>query len=259
MSKILCLGKSGFGKSLGFFGSERRGIKGIMSKGVMIVRCSGKAVAVGNKKEIFKEYSYESDYDKINYKELFSGAYNTISVTQCQINARFGVVANIVKTFNATKGNGIDILIIEDFNYLAQDFYMANARKGGWDCPKNIGLGMATIFAEIDKVELGRRVYVTSHYDTETDENGNIKQIKMKTIGSMVDKFITPEGKFDIVLIGEMQNQEGSRIAKRCYVYEGDETSIAKDCLDAFPIEWEGVTSSNDMWIIDEAIEKATN
>ena len=24
-------------------------------------------------------------------------------------------------------------IVIDDFNYLAQDFYMANAMKGGWD------------------------------------------------------------------------------------------------------------------------------
>ena len=41
-------------------------------------------------------------------------------------------------------------IVIDDFNYLMQDYYMANALKGGWDTPKKIGAFMGRIFDAID-------------------------------------------------------------------------------------------------------------
>ena len=49
-------------------------------------------------------------------------------MTPKQIGYGMGLIFDAFKSLPEDKN-----IIIDDFNYLAQDFYMANAMKGGWD------------------------------------------------------------------------------------------------------------------------------
>ena len=81
---------------------------------------------------------------------------------------RFKKVAEIIDTFknpNCPYKN----IVIDDFNYLAQDFYMANAMKGGWDTPKQIGYGMGLIFDSFKGCPENKNIICCAHYEEYKD------------------------------------------------------------------------------------------
>lgn len=94
-------------------------------------------------------------------------------------------------------------MVLDDFNYYMQDWYMDNALEKGWDAPKTIGFFMGKVFKAIEAADkVGKNVFVMAH--PELVPTSDMRQeVKMKTTGKMVDEYITPAGKFDVVLYGE--------------------------------------------------------
>ena len=122
---------------------------------------------------------------------------------------------------------------IDDFNYLAQDFYMANAMKGGWDTPKQIGYGMGLIFDAFKGLPEDKNIICCAHYEEYKDKNGDSISYKFKTTGKMVDDYITPEGKFDIILFGKVGYDAENKRPIKHFVKEFDGEYPAKDSLGA--------------------------
>ena len=112
---------------------------------------------------------------------------------------RFAAVAGII---NALKKSPFKNVIIDDFNYWLKTS-MANAMKGGWDTPKQIGYGMGLIFDAFKGFPEDKNIICCAHYEEYKDKNGDSISYKFKTTGKMVDDYITPEGKFDIILFGK--------------------------------------------------------
>lgn len=118
MAKILVLAKSGFGKTTSYCGREKLGIKGLNPKETYVIQCIGRGVPN-------KEFKLANSNE---IKDLNTG--NRIQVDTISGIDRFKKVADVIETLARSSYKNI---IIDDFNYLAQDFYMANAMKGGWD------------------------------------------------------------------------------------------------------------------------------
>lgn len=118
MAKILVLAKSGFGKTTSYCGREKLGIKGLDPKETYVIQCIGRAIPNRN-------FTLTKSAE---LKDLATG--NRVQVDSITGIDRFKRVADIV---NALKASPYKNVIIDDFNYLMQDFYMANAMKGGWD------------------------------------------------------------------------------------------------------------------------------
>ena len=118
MAKILVLAKSGFGKTTSYCGREKLGIKGLNPKETYVIQCIGRGVPN-------KEFKLSNSNE---IKDLNTG--NRIQVDTISGIDRFKKVADVIETLARSSYKNI---IIDDFNYLAQDFYMANAMKGGWD------------------------------------------------------------------------------------------------------------------------------
>ena len=91
---------------------------------------------------------------------------NRIQVDNYTGLTRFTVVAEII---NRLKNSPYKNIVIDDFNYLAQDFYMANAMKGGWDTPKQIGYGMGLIFNAIKGMPENKNIICCAHYEEYKD------------------------------------------------------------------------------------------
>lgn len=94
-------------------------------------------------------------------------------------------------------------IVLDDFNYYMQDWYMDNALEKGWDAPKTIGFFMGKVFKAIEQADkAGKNIFVMAH--PELFPTSDMRQeVRMKTTGKMVDEYITPAGKFDVVLYGE--------------------------------------------------------
>mgnify|MGYP000139895659 CR=1 FL=1 len=69
--------------------------------------------------------------------------------------------------------------------------------------PKQIGYGMGLIFDAINKVPEDKNMICLAHYEEYKDKNGDSLSYRYKSTGNMVDQYITPEGKFEVVLYGK--------------------------------------------------------
>lgn len=218
MAKILVLAKSGFGKTTSYCGRAKFNIKGLNPKETYVIQCIGRAVPN-------PEYKLTTSNE---IKDITTG--NRIQVDSITGIDRFKRVAEIISVL---KNSPYKNIIIDDFNYLAQDFYMANAIKGGWDTPKQIGYGMGLIFDAFKGFPENKNIICCAHYEEYKDKNGDSISYKFKTTGKMVDEYITPEGKFDILIFGKVGYDNENKKPVKLFVKEFDGEYPAKDSLGA--------------------------
>lgn len=164
---------------------------------------------------------------------------------------RFKKVAAILETL---KNSPYKNIIIDDFNYLSQDFYMANAMKGGWETPKQIGYGMGLIFDAFKGFPETKNLICLAHYEEYKDKNGDSISYKFKTTGKMVDDYITPEGKFDIILFGKTGFDNEHKKPSKVFIKEFDGEYPAKDSLGVLDNLEDEIP--NDLSIVVEEIRK---
>jgi len=241
MTKILVLAKSGFGKTTAYAGRAKYGVKGLDPKTTFVVQCIGRGVP-------------NPEFKLAPAPEVkYMAQFNRVQVDTITGLDRFKQVAAFIDVFK-NPNNPYKNLIIDDFNYLAQDYYMANAMKGGWDTPKQIGYGMGLIFEAMRGFPENKNLICCAHYEEYKDKNGDSISYKFKTTGKMVDDYITPEGKFDIILFGKQGFDLQSKKAIKVFIKEFDGELPAKDSLgllDEMPDEF-----PNDLSLVVDEIAK---
>lgn len=132
MAKILVLGKSGFGKTTSYCGRKKLGIKGLNPKETYIIQCVGRGVPNPEFKLIDGAINVENagkPTQRISNTQIMTSG-NRVQVDSLTGLDRFAGVAELL---NLLKKSPYKNIVIDDFNYLSQDFYMANAMRGGWD------------------------------------------------------------------------------------------------------------------------------
>lgn len=87
------------------------------------------------------------------------------------------------------------VIVIDDFQYVLANEFMRRSDERGYDKFTEIAKHAWELFNVANTLPDDVRVYLLSH--TQTNEQGDIK---LKTIGKMLDEKITPEGLFTIVL-----------------------------------------------------------
>ncbi len=200
MSRILILAKSGFGKTTSYCGRKKLNIEGLNPTNTYVIQCVGRSLPnVEYKLSGTIEMTGGNNSTIKNSAILTKG--NRVQVDNIAGIDRYKAVAQIIEFL---KNSPYKNIIIDDFNYLSQDFYMANAMKGGWDTPKQIGYGMGVIFDAFKGFPENKNIICCAHYEEFKDKNGDSISYKFKTTGKMVDDYITPEGKFDIILFGKV-------------------------------------------------------
>lgn len=241
MAKILILAPSGFGKTTSWAGREKLGIKGLDPKETYTIQCIGRGVPNPNYKLCPSN----------EIKDMAKG--NRIQVDSVTGLDRFKRVADLL---DALKKSPYKNIVIDDFNYLMQDYFMNNAMKGGWSTPKEIGFGIGLIFDAMKGYPEDKHIYVCAHYEKTNDNDGTVTY-QMKTTGKMVNEYCTPQGKFDIILYGKQTYNEEERKAIKTFVKDFDGTFPAKDSLgvlDDMPDEF-----PNDLALVSEELRKRYN
>ena len=241
MAKILILAPSGFGKTTSWAGREKLGIKGLDPKETYAIQCIGRGVPNPNYKLCPSN----------EIKDMAKG--NRIQVDSVTGLDRFKRVADLL---DALKKSPYKNIVIDDFNYLMQDYFMNNAMKGGWQTPKEIGFGIGLIFDAMKGYPEDKHIYVFAHYEKTNDNDGTVTY-QMKTTGKMVNEYCTPQGKFDIILYGKQTYNEEERKAIKTFVKDFDGTFPAKDSigvLDDMPDEF-----PNDLSLVSEELKKRYN
>lgn len=236
MAKILILAKSGFGKSSSIGDLPELQIKGLNPQETYIISCVNKPLPFrgGNKK-----------YPITTYDKLPQG--RRIITNDAEI------VAKTIKDL-AVNSPFINI-VLDDMNYISQDYYMKNSLKGGWDCPKKIGYNMGLIFDAINDVPENKNIICLAHYEEYKDKNGDSISYKYKSTGNMVDSYITPEGKFEIVLYGKSYYDEKERKSIRKFVTNDDGVYPAKSPIGMF----DSLYIPNDLGYVIETVNNYYN
>jgi len=87
------------------------------------------------------------------------------------------------------------VIVVDDFQYVLANEFMRRSDERGYDKFTEIAKHAWELFNCANTLADDVRVYLLSH--TQTSDQGDIR---IKTIGKMLDDKITPEGLFTIVL-----------------------------------------------------------
>lgn len=120
--------------------------------------------------------------------------------------------------------------------------------------PKQIGYGMGLIFDAFRGFPEDKNIICLAHYEEYKDKNGDSLSYRFKSIGNMVDGYITPEGKFDIILFGKATFDAERKVAVKEFVKEFDGEFPAKDSIGALD-ELPDIIP-NDLSIVIEELRK---
>ena len=205
MSRILVLAKSGFGKTFSMANIPELNHKGLDPKITYIISVTSKPLPFRKSGELYK-VAKQSDPTSGN-RFITNDPEKIASLIESLIDSPY---KNIV---------------IDDFNYIMQDYYMDNAMKGGWDTPKKIGYFMGKIFKAIEKYkDIDKDIIVLAHSEDVPNANGDGRTFaKLKTTGKMVDDYVTPEGKFDVTLVGRSRYDMSAKKVIKEFITNEDE------------------------------------
>lgn len=233
MSIIIAIAASGFGKSTSICNIPELGIKGLDPKKTFLISVKNKALPV-------------------------KGGGNYIVTTPDKLSNGNRIITNdgieISKALVALASSPFTNIVIDDFNYIMQDFYMRDALKGGWDTPKKIGYTIGQIFSTFNlyKPPVQKNIFILAHGEEIPTPDGRTT-VKMKTTGKMVNEYCTPEGLAEITLIGSSRFDTSSKKVVREYLVNETEHIVgAKSPFGMF----DSTTIPNDLGRVDEAIRK---
>ena len=251
MSKILILGKTGSGKSTSIGEIPELNIKGLDPKETFIISCVNKPLPFKNSSQLYKCVNYDSikkDGKIIIPQTEIRASIIEILKTGNRLIARDAF--DIAITINILNNSKYKNIVIDDLNYISQDYYMRNAKKGGWDIPKDIGYNMNLIFEAINNCPETKNIIALAHFEEYKDKNGDSLSYKFKTTGSMVDNYITPEGKFEVVLYLKLDYNIDTKKSSRSFVTNFDGMYPAKSPVGLF----ENLYIPNDLGYVVEKI-----
>lgn len=130
--------------------------------------------------------------------------------------------------------------VIDDAQYLMVNELFDRAKEVGYQKYTDLAISFRNLIHGIN-YSLPDDVIVYILHHTETDSNTG--KVKAKTVGKMIDQYLTLEGCFDIVLLAETDGKE------HYFITQSDGNTTAKSPYGMFPLKID-----NDLQKVDEAI-----
>ena len=130
--------------------------------------------------------------------------------------------------------------VIDDSQFLMVNALFDRAKEVGYAKYTDFALDFRNLVHNVNYA-LPDDVIVYFLHHTETDPNTG--EVKAKTVGKMIDQYLTLEGCFDIVLLATVDS-EGHH-----FITQSDGTTTAKSPEGMFPLK-----IPNDLGLVDEAI-----
>lgn len=130
--------------------------------------------------------------------------------------------------------------VIDDAQYLMVNELFDRAKEVGYQKYTDLAISFRNLIHGIN-YSLPDDVIVYILHHTETDSNTG--KVKAKTVGKMIDQYLTLEGCFDIVLLAETDGKE------HYFITQSDGNTTAKSPYGMFPEKID-----NDLQKVDEAI-----
>ena len=131
--------------------------------------------------------------------------------------------------------------VIDDSQYLLVNEFFDRAKETGYQKYTDMALNFRNLIHDINKKAPDDVVFYFLHH-TEYDSNSG--KVKAKTVGKMIDQYLTLEGCFDIVLLAQTDGKE------HCFITQSDGYTTAKAPAEMFS----DVKIPNDLKAVDDAI-----
>lgn len=237
MSKILALAETGFGKTTSILPTPRLGIKGLNPTITYLISVTSKDLPGHGSRKLYPVVPKFTE----NSKTADLKDYRRIVTNNAVLIAHAINLLGKVPT--------IKNIVLDDGNYIMQDYYMEKALTTGWDAPKKIGWMMGKIFAAMETLPRDKNFIMMAHGE-EYEKADQRKGYRFKTTGKAVQEYITPEGKFDVVIIGRSRYDDTEKKAIKEYVVEDDGTYSSAKSHGAF----DSLYIPNDMGYVVEKV-----
>lgn len=151
-------------------------------------------------------------------------------------NANYGAI------MKALQNPTLKTYIIDDSQYLMVNEFFDRAKDTGYQKYTDIGLNFRNLVHFINH-NLPDDVHVYFLHHTETDSNTG--KTKAKTVGKMLDNYLTLEGCFNIVLQAVAEGKE------HYFITQSDGYNTAKSPEDMFDVK-----IPNDLALVDKTIRE---
>ena len=225
MSSIAIVGKSGTGKSTSYGQFPELGIRGLNPKETVIINVAGKDLPFRGWKKLYSGKITEGG----NYFESSDSAQIAGAITY--INTSRTEVKNV---------------IIDDGQYTMAFEFMRRAKESGYGKFADIGVNMGKIVEVARNTRKDLKVYFLWHPEQDKDTG-----YKMKSVGKMVDDYLTMEGLFTVVLYAKVSRGADNKIAYQ-FVTNNDGEFPAKSPIGLFT----DLYIQNDLGLVSETIDK---
>lgn len=174
MSCVAIVGKTGTGKSTSYGEFPSLNIKGLNPKETVIINVVGKDLPFRGWKQMYKgKISEDGNYFESSDALQISKAIDYVS----------------------TKRLDIKNIVIDDAQYIMAFEFMGRAKESGYGKFADIGVNMGKVVNSAKNTRKDLKVYFLWHPEQDKETG-----YKMKTVGKMVDDYLTLEGLFTVVL-----------------------------------------------------------
>lgn len=225
MASIAIVGKSGTGKSTSYAQLPEIGIKGLNPKETVVINVAGKDLTMKGWKKL--------------YRGKLSENGNYLSTSDPEI---------IAKSISYVSEHRPDIknIVIDDAQYIMAFEYMRRAKETGYGKFADIGVNINKVISAARNTRDDLKVYFLWHPE-EDKELG----FKMKTVGKMVDDYLTLEGLFTVILYTDVTKGSDNKI-RYSFVTNNDGRYPAKSPIGMF----KDIYIPNDLGLVSEIIDK---
>lgn len=228
MSAIAVVGKSGTGKSSSISNTPELGIEGLDPKETVIINVAGKDLPIRGWKKLYSGKISEGG----NYLETSDAT----------------VIANSIAYITKERPD-IKNVVLDDGQYIMAFEFMARAKEKGYDKFADLGVNLGKIVSAAKNAGSKLNVFFLWHPE-EDKETG----FKMKTIGKMVDDYLTLEGLFTVILYTKVDKGVDNKV-NYSFVTNNDGKHPAKSPVGMF----NSLTIPNDLGKVVKAIENYNN
>lgn len=228
MSAIVIVGKSGTGKSTSYSQIPDIGIKGLNPKETVVINVSGKDLPFKQWKKAYAGNIKEGG----NYFE----DSDPVKIT------------NVIKYVSSDRAD-IKNIIIDDAQYIMAFEFMRRAKESGYTKFADIGVNISKIIEAARLARKGLKVFFIWH--PENDGEGGLK---MKTVGNMVDAYLTLEGLFTTILYSKVSRGTDNKLVYQ-FVTNHDGQYPARSPVGMF----KDLYIANDLGLVADLIDEFNN
>jgi hypothetical protein len=227
MSSIAIVGKSGTGKSTSYCEIPEINIIGLNPKETVVINVSRKDLPVKGWVNLYKGKVSEGG----NYVETSDAK----------------VIADAIK-YISDKRPDIKNIVLDDAQYIMAFEFMSRAKEAGYGKFSDIGVNIGRVIEAARLTRTDLNVYFLWHPEKEGDSG-----YKMKTVGKMVDDYLTLEGLFSIVLYSRVTKNNNTPVYE--FVTNSDGEYPAKSPVGMF----KDLYIPNDLGYVSKSIMEYRN